>query len=72
MSRKPSALELALRYDLDLCINAHRVEVIWYDIALSETHEFTEDVDCRSERRAALGRCIERAIAKANSEKGRY
>lgn len=63
-----SILETALRYDLDLCIGPHRVEVIWYDTVKSETHEFTEDVDTRSERRAALRRCVERAVAKATKE----
>lgn len=63
-----SILEIALRYDLDLRIGPHLVEVVWYDTVKSETHEFCEHVDRRSDRRAALRRCVERAVAKANKE----
>ena len=63
-----STLELALRYDLDLCIGQHEVEVIWYDTVRSETHRFRERVGARDERRAALRRCVDRAIAKATGE----
>ena len=63
-----SILELALRYDLDLRIAKHRVEVVWYDTVRSETHEFSEDVYPSSGRRAALRRCVDRAIAKATKE----
>lgn len=66
----PSILETALRHNLDLCIQPYRVEVVWYDMALSETHEFTEDVNSRQERRAALKRCIDRAVKKAQQKGG--
>lgn len=63
--RKP-LLDLALLYDLDLCIGPYSVQVVWYDTVKSETHSFEENVNLRSERKDALRRCVERAIAFAD------
>lgn len=60
-----SLIDIALRYDLTLDLCPHSVEVTWVDTALSETHSFREHVGPRHERRAALRRCIEKAVAKA-------
>lgn len=64
-----SLLDEALRHDLDLCLNPYSIEVHVYDMALSETFTFTEHVNFRHERRAALKRCLEKAIKKAKSLK---
>ncbi len=66
-----SVLELALRHDLTLDLNPYSVEVCWYDMTISETHTFREHVNTRAERRAALRRCVERAIAKAAAAKAK-
>lgn len=68
MARKPTPMELALRYDLCLDFNPYSVEVTWYDTIKSETHEFREDCDTREERKAALRRCVDRAVARATKE----
>lgn len=60
-----SIIETALRYDLDIEVMPYRVEVHLYDDALSETHTFSEDVDRRKDRRAALVRCVCLAAEKA-------
>lgn len=60
-----SVLELAMRHDLTLDICPYSVEVTWVDTALSESHCFREHCDNRAERRAALRRCVEKAIARA-------
>lgn len=65
MARKPTPMELAFRYDLCLDIGEHAVEVTWYDTTKSETHEFYEHCNTREERKAALRRCVDRAVARA-------
>lgn len=60
-----SVLELAMRHDLTLYICPYSVEVVWVDAALSESHVFREHCYSRSERRAALRRCVEKAVERA-------
>jgi hypothetical protein len=67
MPRKPSALDLALRYDLTLDFNPYSVEVTWYDTTISETHSFREHCNTRAERKAALRQCVDRAVKKATA-----
>lgn len=61
----PSVLDMAMRHDLTLDICPYSVEVTWVDTNLSESHSFREHVNNRAERRAALRRCVEKAIARA-------
>jgi len=63
-----SPMEMAFRYDLTLDFNPYSVEVTWYDTELSETHNFREHCNTRAERRAALRRCVEKAVARATKE----
>lgn len=62
-----SILSDALYYNLDLCISELRVEVRVYDEKLSETFMFSEHVNQRKERLAALARCVELATQKAKT-----
>lgn len=66
MSKSP--MELAFRYDLTLDLHPYSVEVSWVDAELSETHLFREHCNTRQERREALRRCVERAVAKAKQK----
>jgi len=60
-----SIMELAMRYDLTLDICPYSVEVTWVDIDLSESHTSREHVNTRAERKAALRRCVEKAVQRA-------
>lgn len=63
-----SILELALRHNLTLDILPYSVEVTWVDMELSESHTSREHVTNRAERRAALRRCVEKAVARAQEK----
>jgi hypothetical protein len=68
MSANTSILELAFRHDLTLDICPYSVEVNRYDMVRSETFTFREHVSTKAERRAALRRCVEQAVAHATKE----
>lgn len=65
-----SILELAMRHDLTLDICPYSVEVVWVDTVRSESHRFREHCDNRAERRAALRRCVYKAIERAARVRG--
>lgn len=67
-----SIIETALRYDLDIECQPYRVEVNLYDTKLSQTYSFSEEVNRRKDRRAALVRCVTRAAAKARELREKY